>query len=145
MFDYSEVLANVPHRYPFLLIDKVIGFEAHKFAITIKNVSLNEAQFSGHFPGKPIMPGVYLIENMAQAACFLLAKSGDGIDASKVYVLGKVSKMSFLAPVFPGDILTTRVNLEKKFGSMALASATAAVGDKIVAKGELYFSAIPSN
>ena len=140
MFDIEEIMRNVPHRYPFLLIDRVLDFKEHESVTVLKNVSINEAQFQGHFPRKPILPGVYIIENMAQAACFLLAKSGGGLRDDVVYVLGKVSKVSFYAPVVPGDQLITTVTVVKKFGESALVEAKAVKGETLVAKGELMFS-----
>ncbi len=139
MFDIEEIMKNVPHRYPFLLIDRVLAFSANESVTTLKNITINEAQFQGHFPGKPVFPGVYIIENMAQSACFLLVKSAGGIDQNKVYFLGRVNKISFLQPVKPGDQLVTTIKMEKQFGSSALVSAVSKNGETTVAKGELMF------
>ncbi|MBN1576935.1 MAG: 3-hydroxyacyl-ACP dehydratase FabZ [Chitinispirillaceae bacterium] len=139
MFDIQEIMKNVPHRYPFLLIDRVIEFTPNQSVTVLKNVSINEAQFQGHFPNQPILPGVYVIENMAQASCFLLAKSAGGLKEGTTYVLGKVVKCTFLHPVVPGDQLITTVSVEKLFGESAAVTARAAVNDKTVAKGELMF------
>jgi beta-hydroxyacyl-ACP dehydratase FabZ len=139
MFDIEEIMKNVPHRYPFLLIDRILAFEADKSVTTLKNITINEAQFQGHFPGKPIFPGVYILENMAQSACFLLIKSAGGKDDSAVYYLGRINKAAFLHPVTPGDQLITTITLEKKLGGMALVSAESKVGETVVARGELSF------
>lgn len=139
MFDIEEIMKNVPHRYPFLLIDKVLEFSPNESVTTLKNITVNEAQFQGHFPGKPIFPGVYIIENMAQSSAFLLAKSAGGVDESKVYFLGRVNKVSFTNPVTPGDQLITTITVEKIFGSSAMVSAVSKVDEKTVAKGELMF------
>jgi 3-hydroxyacyl-[acyl-carrier-protein] dehydratase len=139
MFDIEEIMKNVPHRYPFLLIDRVIEFSPNEMVTTLKNITINEAQFQGHFPGKPIFPGVYIIENMAQSSAFLLAKSAGGVDENKVYFLGKVSKVSFLKPVVPGDQLITTITVEKILGPSAMVKAKSKVGDKTVAKGEMMF------
>ena len=139
MFDIEEIMKNVPHRYPFLLIDKVLEFSANESVTTLKNITVNEAQFQGHFPGKPIFPGVYIIENMAQSSAFLLAKSAGGVDENKVYFLGKVNKVSFKSPVTPGDQLITTITVEKLFGTSAMVTAVSKVDDKTVAKGELMF------
>ena len=85
MFKIEEVMKFVPHRYPFLLIDRVKEFEPGARVVTLKNVTINEAQFAGHFPGRPIFPGVYIIENMAQSGCFLLAKTAGGLEDGKVF------------------------------------------------------------
>jgi 3-hydroxyacyl-[acyl-carrier-protein] dehydratase len=139
MFDIEEIMRNVPHRYPFLLIDRVLDFAANQAVTTLKNVTINEAQFQGHFPTKPVFPGVYIIENMAQSACFLLVKSSGSLDANTVYFLGKVSKVSFLKPVVPGDQLITRVEIIKQIGTSAMVSAQAMVGETVVARGEMMF------
>lgn len=139
MFTIQEIMKNVPHRFPFLLIDRVIDFKENESITVLKNVSINEAQFQGHFPGNPILPGVYIIENMAQAACFLLAKSCGGLQENAVYYLGKVKGISFMQPVIPGDQLVTNVAIEKKFGDSAMVNAKAFVNGKVVAKGELMF------
>lgn len=141
MFTIEEIMRFVPHRYPFLLIDRVTEFEPNKQVTVLKNVSINEGHFQGHFPGRPILPGVYIVENMAQAACFLLAKSAGGLDAEAVYVLGKIVKASFHQQVIPGDQLVTTVQVEKIFGGTALVSAKARVGNTLAAKAELMFAA----
>lgn len=151
MFDVKEIMNFVPHRYPFLLIDRVTEFtpvnvDAEGAVIegsvtTLKNVTINEAQFQGHFPGEPVFPGVLMIENMAQSACFLLSKSEGELDNSKVYYLGTVNKVKFRKPVVPGDQMVTSVELVKSLGSMAMVKATVKVDGKMVAKAELAFSA----
>ena len=139
MFDIEEIMKNVPHRYPFLLIDRVLEFFENESVTTLKNITVNEAQFQGHFPKKPIFPGVYIIENMAQSSCFLLVKSGGGLDENRVYFLGKVNKITFKTPVRPGDQLITTVNIVKIIGTSALISAISKVDNKMVAKGEMMF------
>ncbi len=141
MFSIEEIMEYVPHRYPFLLIDRVTEFTENETVTTLKNVTINEAQFQGHFPGKPVFPGVYIIENMAQSSCFLLAKSAGGLDQDKVYYLGKVNKASFMKPVVPGDQLVTTVTIEKTIGAMSLVKAVATVDGKKVAKAEMAFAA----
>ncbi len=141
MFDIDEIMKNVPHRFPFLLIDRIIDFKPNESVVSLKNVSINEGQFQGHFPGKPIFPGVYIIEHMAQTACFLMVKSAGGIEGDTVYYLGKVSKMTFKQPVRPGDQIITTVNIEKQIAGTALVNAESRVGDQLVAKGEMMFAA----
>ncbi len=141
MFDIKEIMKFVPHRYPFLLIDRVLEFEADTKVVTKKNVTINEGMFQGHFPGEPVFPGVLMIENMAQSGCFLLAKSAGELDDSKVYYLGKVNKVSFRKPVTPGDTMETTVEITTKVGPMAMVKATIRVEGKLVAKAEMAFSA----
>jgi 3-hydroxyacyl-[acyl-carrier-protein] dehydratase len=141
MFSIEEIMRNVPHRYPFLLIDRVKEFTANESVVTLKNVSINEAQFQGHFPNRPIFPGVYIIENQAQSACFLLAKSAGGIDDDTVYYLGRVGKMAFKRPVVPGDQLITSIRIEKKMGNNAMVTTESRVDGELAAKGEMMFAA----
>jgi 3-hydroxyacyl-[acyl-carrier-protein] dehydratase len=141
MFDIDEIMRNVPHRYPFLLIDRILAFTPRESVTSLKNVTINEAQFQGHFPTRPVFPGVYIIENMAQSACFLLAKSAGGIDPDVVYYLGRVDKIMFKRPVRPGDQLITTIKIEKQIANTALVSAKATVDNELVAKGEMMFSA----
>ena len=141
MFSIKEIMQFVPHRYPFLLIDRVLDFEPDTRVVTRKNVTMNEHQFQGHFPGEPVFPGVLIIEAMAQSACFLLSKSAGSLDTSKVYYLGKVGKASFRKPVTPGDTMEIEVTIITKVGTMAMVEATARVDGKPVAKAELSFAA----
>lgn len=140
MFDIEEIMRNVPHRYPFLLIDRVLEFSENQSITTLKNVTINEAQFMGHFPNRPIFPGVYIIENMAQSGCFLLIKSAGAIEANAVYYLGRVGKMAFRKPVVPGDQLITKLVVEKKMSSMAMVSCESFVDGQLVASGEMMFA-----
>ncbi len=143
MFTIEEILTCVPHRYPFLLIDRVLDYSPHKSVTTLKNITINEACLQGHFPGNPIFPGVYIIENIAQSACFLLVKSAGNMNRDRVFYLGRVLKMSFLAPVRPGDQLVSEVTVVRTMNEMALVSAVSKVGENRVAKGDLMFGAAP--
>lgn len=140
MYDIDEIMRNVPHRFPFLLIDRVLEFEKDTRVTTLKNVTINEAQFQGHFPSRPIFPGVYIIENMAQSGCFLLIKSAGELEANAVYYLGRVGKMAFRRPVRPGDQLVTKVKVEKKLGPTALVSCESFVDGALVASGDMMFA-----
>lgn len=141
MFAIEEIMTCVPHRYPFLLIDRVLDYSPHKSVTTLKNVTINEACFQGHFQDNPIFPGVYIIETIAQSACFLLVKSAGDMNREMVYYLGRVLKMSFLAPVRPGDQLVSEVTVVRTMNEMALVSAISKVGQIQVAKGDLMFGA----
>lgn len=139
MFDIEEIMACVPHRYPFLFIDRVKAFTPHQAVTTVKNVTVNEAQFQGHFPGRPVFPGAYIIETIAQSACFLLVKSSGPPSIDMVYYLGRVLKLSFLKPVIPGDQLISQVTVVRTMNAMALVSAECRVDRDLVAKGDLMF------
>jgi len=141
LFDIKTIMQFVPHRFPFLLIDRIMEFEPNTRVVARKNVSINEAQFQGHFPGEPVFPGVLISEHMAQAACFLLSKSAGELDTSKVYYLGKVKNMAFRKPVVPGDTIDTEVKIITAVGGMAMVEAVSKVDGVLVAKGELAFSA----
>lgn len=112
--DVDEIMKILPHRYPFLLVDKVVGYEAYKNIIAIKNVSISEPCFIGHFPVKPVMPGVLIIEALAQAAGILAFKSAnwDSRDDALFY-LGSVDNARFKRVVVPGDQLELSVKVNK--------------------------------
>lgn len=139
MFNIQEIMKNIPHRFPFLLIDRVTEFVPKESVTVLKNVTINEAQFQGHFPANPVLPGVLIIENMAQAACFLFSKSSGGIDEKVIYYLGKVNKAAFKKPVIPGDQLITKITVDKIFGDTMAVTGRAYVDENLVAKSELLF------
>lgn len=139
MFNIEEIQKVLPQRFPFLMIDRVIELEPGKKVVAMKNVSFNEGYFSGHFPGKPVMPGVLIIEAMAQSS-IMLFYSGKEEDKQRSYYLGAV-KVKFLNPVFPGDQLKITIEAVKVISSAAIVNAKVYVGDKEVANGELSFSA----
>jgi 3-hydroxyacyl-[acyl-carrier-protein] dehydratase len=139
--DIKEIQKVLPQTYPFLLIDRITEFEPKKRIVSLKNVSYNEYFFAGHFPGMPIMPGVLIIEAMAQSAIVFFAKSYQAeLGRGFLYYLGKV-KAKFMNPVFPGDQLKIEIKPLKILAMMGIVEANASVGDKIVAKAELVFAA----
>ena len=120
--DVNAILGMLPHRYPFLLVDRVISYEPHKRLTAIKNVTINEPFFQGHFPGHPVMPGVLIIEALAQASGVLtqLSEGGAACD-NPVYYLVKVDKARFSQIVVPGDQLELRVEQKRMLKRMGLA------------------------
>ncbi|MFY4730949.1 3-hydroxyacyl-ACP dehydratase FabZ [Nitrospira sp. BLG_2] len=109
----AEIQALLPHRYPFLLVDRIKEFEPHKRIVGIKNVTVNEPFFQGHFPGRPVMPGVLIIEAMAQVAGVLAFKSGGAVGKTVMYLTG-IDEAKFRRPVVPGDQLRFEIEVLKK-------------------------------
>lgn len=145
MLDIEKIQKILPQSAPFLMIDRVLELEPQKKVVALKNVTINESFFEGHFADRPIMPGVLIIEAMAQASIVLFSKDISGSEAKKTsYYLGAV-KVRFLHPVYPGDQLKITVEPVKMIAGAAIVNAVACVGDKEVAKGELSFSAKESD
>ncbi len=132
----EKIMDLIPHRYPFLLVDKVLDYEPGEWIKAVKNVSFNEPQFQGHFPGHPVMPGVMLIEAMAQAAGVLtqLSRSGHANDA--LFYLVKVDKAKFSQIVVPGDQLIFECKIKKIIKNMTLYEGKTTVDGKVAAKAE---------
>ena len=140
MLNIEEIQKILPQRPPFLMLDRVLELEPGKKVVAIKNITVNEEFFNGHFPGKPILPGVLIIEAMAQAAILLFYKEGAAVtDKKMAYYLGAV-KVKFLNPVSPGDQLKITIEPIKLLSGQGLVSALAQAGDKEVARGEISFS-----
>ncbi|GGA77865.1 3-hydroxyacyl-[acyl-carrier-protein] dehydratase FabZ [Arenimonas soli] len=137
--DVACILHLLPHRYPFLLVDRVVELEAHKRIRAIKNVTFNEPYFQGHFPGRPVMPGVLVIEAMAQAGGLLtqLSLPRDAIGDGKLFYLVKVDNARFNRMVVPGDQLDIEVVLKRNIRNMALYEGSARVDGKVVASAEI--------
>ncbi|ABF13998.1 3-hydroxyacyl-ACP dehydratase FabZ [Candidatus Palibaumannia cicadellinicola] len=110
----EEILELLPHRFPFLLVDRVIDFKKWQFLYAIKNVSYNEPFFQGHFPGKPIFPGVLILEAMAQATGILAFKSAGKLDSSELYYFAAIDNARFKRPVQPGDQMILEVKFIKE-------------------------------
>lgn len=139
-WDKEKIKSILPHREPFLFIDEVIEIDGTEKVVAVKNIKDNESFFEGHFPGKPIMPGVLIIEAMAQTAIILYYICKPEIAKTHPnYYLGKV-KVEFLLPVLPGDTLIVETNNVKILDYAAIIDAIAKVKDKIVAKANLVFS-----
>lgn len=136
MLDIREIMSIIPHRYPFLLIDRIIEFEEKKRIVGIKNVTINEPFFQGHFPGAPIMPGVLIIEAMAQTGGVLLLHSMPDRDQKLIYFMG-IQNAKFRKPVVPGDILTLQLEVLNLRSWSCKLKGVATVGGDIVAEAEL--------
>lgn len=134
MMDIKEIQKFLPHRYPFLLVDRIIEIEPGTKAIGIKNVTFNEGFFQGHFPGQPIMPGVLIIEAMAQVAGLLAFCSG--INVGKTVYFMSIEKAKFRKPVVPGDQLRLEINVLHQRGNVWKFSGNAIVEEKVAAEAE---------
>jgi len=141
MILFEEIRSLLPQKYPFLFIDRVVEFEEGKKIVCVKNVSGNEPVFVGHFPDFAIMPGVLIIEAMAQASIILFKKSlpTQQNDKNTVFLLASVNNARFTKPVFPGDQLFVEIIVEKIVSKGAIVQATVKVEEKTVAKASLTF------
>jgi len=134
--DIAEIQRYLPHRYPFLLIDKIVEIEPGKRVVGIKNVTYNEFFFMGHFPGRPIMPGVLVIEALAQAGGYLALAHMEHPGAQRAYFLG-IDKAKFRKPVVPGDVLRLEVEITRQRGYIFRFKGKAFVESSLVAEAEL--------
>jgi 3-hydroxyacyl-[acyl-carrier-protein] dehydratase len=136
--DIHEILKYLPHRYPFLLVDRVLSCESAKEIVALKNVTINEPFFSGHFPHHPIMPGVLIIEALAQAAALLTLKTADlKVDSDSVYYFVGIDEARFKKPVYAGDQLILKVAIARQLKGVWKYSARAEVDDKLVTEAKL--------
>jgi len=136
-FDVNRVLAALPHRYPFLLVDRILELEPGVRAVGIKNVTINEEFFNGHFPGRPMKPGVMVLESMAQVGGILLMASAD--NHGKLAVFGGMDRVRFRKPVVPGDQLVSEVRLLKVHGEYGKVKAIGRVNGEVVAEAEYLY------
>ncbi|VAW98810.1 3-hydroxyacyl-[acyl-carrier-protein] dehydratase, FabZ form [hydrothermal vent metagenome] len=136
--DIHEILKHLPHRYPFLLIDRVLEYEVDSYLIGIKNVTHNEPYFTGHFPQRPVMPGVLILEALAQATGILAFKSTGRIpDENSLYYFVGIDKARFKRPVEPGDQLKLKVNYLKRKRGIWKFKAAATVDDEVVCSADI--------
>ncbi len=140
IMDVVEIQEIIPHRYPFLLVDRITEVTKNESLVGYKNVSISEPVFQGHFPGHPIYPGVMILEGMAQAGGILAFQSMEMTKeeaAQKVVYFMSIDKAKFRAPVKPGDKLTYKISVIKNKGSIWVLKGEAYVDDKLVSEAEL--------
>lgn len=135
--DVTRIQQLLPHRYPFLLVDRVVGFEAHKSIVALKNVSINEPFFQGHFSGHPVMPGVLVIEALAQAGGVLTQLSRGTVADNKLFYLVKIDNARFSRMVVPGDVLELHVQIKRIIRTMTFYTCVARVGGEEVASADV--------
>src|ERR1700722_4742458 len=140
--DIGQIMEFLPHRYPFLLIDRVIEFERAKRIVAIKNVTINEPFFNGHFPGYPIMPGVLVVEAMAQAGCILLLKEVADRE-QKLVVFTGIEQAKFRRPITPGDQLRLEVNVLSFRPRQGRMEGKAYVDGKLACEATLTCAVVP--
>jgi 3-hydroxyacyl-[acyl-carrier-protein] dehydratase len=140
--DINKILELIPHRYPFILVDRVLDFKAFDFLVAIKNVSINEPFFSGHFPGNPIMPGVLMLESLAQAGAILSNLSRTPKEGHEfAYFFAGIDNAKFKQVVIPGDQLRLEVKLLAQKRDFWRLHGEAYVGDKIACSADLMSAA----
>jgi 3-hydroxyacyl-[acyl-carrier-protein] dehydratase len=141
MLSTQDIQRIIPHRFPFLLVDRVLEMEAGQRIVALKNVTAGEPFFQGHFPDMPIMPGVLIVEAMAQAGAILLLS--DGENAGKIPLFAGINECRFRSQVGPGDTLRLEVEFVARRGPIGKARARASVGETLAAEAELVFALAP--
>jgi beta-hydroxyacyl-ACP dehydratase FabZ len=137
MLDINGILKSIPHRYPFILVDRIIEIDGEEKIVGIKNVSINEPFFQGHFPNKPVMPGVLICEAMAQVGAILARNERGATEGRKVFVLTGLDNVKFKRPVEPGDQLRMELTVMKRRGSFWKMKGVATVLGKLAAQAEI--------
>ncbi|MDZ4345531.1 MAG: 3-hydroxyacyl-ACP dehydratase FabZ [Candidatus Binatia bacterium] len=137
MLNVREILKHLPHRYPFLLVDRIVEIDPEHKIVGIKNVSINEYFFQGHFPNRPVMPGVLICEALAQVGAIFAHNARGGWDGDKIFVLTGLDKVRFKRPVEPGDQLRLELTVLKRRGSFWRMLGVATVDGKLVAEAEI--------
>lgn len=138
--EFADITALIPHRYPFLMIDRIEDVNGDDSAVGVKNVTINEEYFVGHFPGHPVMPGVLMIEAMAQTAATIVMNNLAADDRDKLVYFMTIDNARFRKPVGPGDTLRIHVEKQRSRGAVWKYAGTVKVGDTVVA--EAQFSAM---
>ena len=134
--DIGEILSRIPHRYPFLLVDRAEDYRPRESIVGIKCVTFNEQFFQGHFPGNPVMPGVLIVEALAQTGAVLMSKSLNVDVEGKAIMFMAIDEARFRQPVRPGDVLRMHVEVLKHRGDIFKFKGRAFVGEKVVAEAE---------
>ena len=137
MLDVKEIFKSIPHRYPFLLVDRIVEIDGNEKVVGIKNVTINDNFFQGHFPNRPVMPGVLICEAMAQVGAIFAHNARGGMTDDRVFVLTGLDNVKFKRPVEPGDQLRMELTCLKRRGSFWKMQGIATVDGKLVAQAEI--------
>lgn len=140
MLDINEIMERIPHRYPFLLVDKILEIEEGKRAVGLKNVTINEPFFQGHFPGYPVMPGALILESLAQVGAVAVLSLPE--NKGKLGMFVGIDKFKFKSQVKPGDTLTLEAEMLQMRMNIGKAKVKASVDGKMVAGGEISFAIV---
>nr|WP_205590219.1 3-hydroxyacyl-ACP dehydratase FabZ [Brevibacillus laterosporus] len=140
ILDAVQIQEIIPHRYPFLLVDRIVDVEYGKRSVGLKNVTMNEPFFQGHFPGYPVMPGVLIVEALAQVGA--VAILGKEENKGKLAFFAGIDNFRFKEQVKPGDTLLLEVVMTRVRGAVGKGNAVARVGEKVVAEGEIMFAIV---
>ena len=144
MIKIEEILASLPHRYPMLLVDRILELEPLKHCLAVKNVTINEPFFQGHYPGLPIMPGVLIVESLAQAGCMMILHGGE--KKGMIPVIGAIDKVKFKRPVVPGDQMLLDVTCDWLRGSIGKNTGKATIDGEVACQMEMTFKLLePKN
>lgn len=143
MLDIKEIFKRLPHRYPFLLVDRIVEMEGDKRIVGIKNVTMNEGFFQGHFPNRPVMPGVLICEALAQVGAIFAFSLRSTMDDNRVFVLTGLDRVKFKRTVEPGDQLRLELSSVKRRGSFWKLRGVASVDGKVVAQAEISAMEVP--
>lgn len=141
--DIKAIMKILPHRYPFLMIDRILELEPGVRAVAIKNVTVNEPQFTGHWPGNPVMPGVLMLEAMAQVGGIFLMSEAE--NAGKTAFFAGMDNIKFRRPVVPGDQLIITAELVRRKGMIGRAAAVATVDGEVAVEGEFMFALVDND
>jgi beta-hydroxyacyl-ACP dehydratase FabZ len=137
MLDVKEIFKSIPHRYPFLLVDRIVEIDGNEKVVGIKNVTINDNFFQGHFPNRPVMPGVLICEAMAQVGAIFAHNARGGMTDDRLFVLTGLDNVKFKRPVEPGDQLRMELTCLKRRGSFWKMQGIATVDGKLVAQAEI--------
>ena len=141
--DAVAIQQIIPHRYPFLLVDRIVELEPGSRAVGLKNVSVNEPFFAGHFPGYPVMPGVLIVEALAQVGAVALLTTDAG--AGKLALFAGIDKVRFKRQVRPGDVLRLEVQIGQIRRGIGIGTGTATVDGELACRGEIMFALVPAS